>query len=79
MPEPRQQEDESQRPNEMPQARPNERPEPEREDPTGLPSNDTEQKSIEDAEIDVDDAQLMDAAVEPASPSKSTSRWSPRR
>ena len=68
MPEPRQREDESRRPNEMPQVRPNERPEPEREDPTGLPSNDTEPKSIDDAEIDVDDAQLSDQAVEPGKP-----------
>jgi hypothetical protein len=68
MPEPRQRQDESHRPNEMPQARPNERPEPERKDPIGLPSNDTEQKSIEDAEIDVDDAQLSDPAAEPGKP-----------
>jgi hypothetical protein len=68
MPEPRQREDESQRPNEMPQTRPNERPEPERKDPTGLPSNDTGQKPLEDLEIDVDDAQLVDPAAEPGKP-----------
>jgi hypothetical protein len=68
MAEPRQREDESKRPNEMPQARPNERPEREREDPTGLPENDTKKKPIEDAEIDVDDAQLLDPAAEPGKP-----------
>ena len=68
MPEPRQRADESQRSNEMPRARPNERPEPERAEPTGLPSNDTEPKSLEDAEIDVDDAQLFDPAPEPGKP-----------
>ena len=68
MPEPRQREDESQRPNEMPQTRPNERPEPERKDPTGLPSTDSGQKPLEDLEIDVDDAQLVDPAAEPGKP-----------
>jgi hypothetical protein len=68
MTEPRQREDESKRPNEMPQARPNEHPEPEREDPAGLPANDTRQKPIEDAEIDVDDAQLLEPAAEPGKP-----------
>jgi len=52
----------------MPQTRPNERPEPERKDPTGLPSTDSGQKPLEDLEIDVDDAQLVDPAAEPGKP-----------
>ena len=68
MPEPRRQEDESKRPNEVPQDRPNERPEPERHDPTGLPSNDGQPAAIGNAVLDEDDTQLIDPSAEPGKP-----------
>jgi hypothetical protein len=68
MSEPREREDESRRPNEVPQDRPNERPEPEHDDPVGLPSTDDAPKPLSETVLDIDDAQLVDPAAEPGKP-----------
>lgn len=61
-------EDDARRPPAGPQLQPNDRPEPKREAPQGRPEEAAENTPLAEAEINVDDAQLVDPAAEPGKP-----------
>ena len=68
MSDPRQRADDARRAADAPHHTPGEQPEPARDKPTGKPEDPPAKKTLADAVIDADDAQLVDPAAEPGKP-----------